>query len=214
MSPPSTRLTIDRAAHQVLLDGESVELTPTEYQLLDYLLERTGVAVPDHELLHHVWGPEWSTDIGVLQVQMSRLRRKLRDGNLSPLTRVRGYGYRFDLENPGTAEIVEWDVELAYDSALVLRSVRPHLPFLGWQPDEVIGTPFMLAGTSHQKAMRQVQDMIRAGDLTTQVFFTSFSAEGAAVATEAAIQIHLDESGALNGMLGQARFYLRRPSEH
>jgi len=72
----------------------------------------------------------------------------------------------------------------------------------------------MLAGTSHQDAMRQVQDMIRAGALNTQVFFTSFSAEGAAVATEAAIQIHLDESGALNGMLGQARFYLRRPSEH
>jgi DNA-binding winged helix-turn-helix (wHTH) protein len=210
----SRRLTIDRAAHQVLLDGEFVDLTPTEYQLMDYLHERTGVAVPDHELLHHVWGPEWSTDIGVQQVQMSRLRQKLRVRNLSPLTRVRGFGYRFDFEATGTADIVEWDVELTYDSKLVLSSVRPYLPFLGWQPDEVIGTPFMLAGSRHQEAMRQVQDMIRAGDLTIQVFFTSFSAEGAAVATEAAIQIHLDESGALNGMLSQARFYLRRPSEH
>ena len=213
---PADRLTIDRAAHQVILDGSPIDLTPTEYRLLTFLHERAGIAVTDQALLNHVWGPEWATDLGILQVQMSRLRRKLREGasEMPPLTRVRGYGYRLDLTLAQPAELVEWDVELAYDADLILRSVRPHLPFLGWHPDAVIGTPFMLAGTGQQDARRQIREMVRAGALDTQIFFTSFSADGGAVPTEALITLEVDADGPLTGLVGLARFYLRRPPDH
>ncbi len=50
--------TIDLAAKRVTRNGEEVRLTPTEWQLVEVLVRNRGKLVPQHQLLHEVWGPE------------------------------------------------------------------------------------------------------------------------------------------------------------
>src|SRR5581483_4696335 len=61
-------LTIDFAGHRVLLDGEEVRLTPTEYQILAKLATHPGIVHTQHQLLEQVWGPEYATDRHLLHV--------------------------------------------------------------------------------------------------------------------------------------------------
>jgi two-component system KDP operon response regulator KdpE len=90
-------LTIDFTAHEVFLRGETVQLTPTEYRLLEELARHAGTILPHQALLERVWGPEWMTDPHYLTVFIQRLRRKLDDDPTCPrfIETQRGFGYRF-----------------------------------------------------------------------------------------------------------------------
>ena len=86
-------LKIDRAAHCVSVEGEDVELTPTEFRLLLTLAERRGRVQARGHLLETIW--EAAPDIPTRTVDMhvQRLRTKL--GTAGPLIEtVRGFGYR------------------------------------------------------------------------------------------------------------------------
>ncbi|HEY7064425.1 MAG TPA: response regulator transcription factor [Chloroflexota bacterium] len=88
-------LTIDFAGHRVLLDGEEVRLTPTEYQLLANLASNPGLVLTNHMLLERVWGAEYTTDRHLLHVNIARVRRKIEPSPDNPrylLTRS-GIGY-------------------------------------------------------------------------------------------------------------------------
>lgn len=90
-------LIIDVAQHLIRLDGEPVELSPTEFRLLVALAEAPGRVHPYSALLSRVWGPEYVDDIGFLRVYLWRLRKKLEKDPEKP-TRIlteRGFGYRF-----------------------------------------------------------------------------------------------------------------------
>ena len=90
-------LLIDVAQHRVRLEGEPVELSPTEFRLLVALAESPGSVHRYATLLSQVWGPEYVDDIDFLRVYIRRLRKKL-ERNPDKPTRIlteRGFGYRF-----------------------------------------------------------------------------------------------------------------------
>ena|SRR5579872_5724907 len=70
-------LIVDHAQHQVTLTGKEIPLTPVEYRLLAYLAQNAGRVVTQDLLIEHVWGPEYSGESHMLQVNVNRLRRKL-----------------------------------------------------------------------------------------------------------------------------------------
>jgi DNA-binding response OmpR family regulator len=88
-------LTIDYAQHAVTMDGREINLTPTEYRMLAYLVQNAGRVVTQDLLLEHVWGPEYVGEAHMLQVNVNRLRRKLEPDPAHPkyiLTKL-GVGY-------------------------------------------------------------------------------------------------------------------------
>ena len=89
-------LTIDFATREVRVGGAVVELTPTEYVLLEELARHAGTVMPHQLLLERVWGPEYSQDTHYLKVFVSRLRQKLGDAAERPryLQTQWGTGYR------------------------------------------------------------------------------------------------------------------------
>jgi two-component system KDP operon response regulator KdpE len=87
-------LLVDLAAHEVILDGERVHLTPTEFDLLRALVMNRGRLMTHRALLSEVWGPSYADDTQVLRVHVANLRRKL--GEKRYIRTDPGIGYRFD----------------------------------------------------------------------------------------------------------------------
>jgi len=89
-------LVIDPASHQVTVGGAAVELAPKEYDLLYYLAQRAGEAVPLDDILAHVWGDEWVGETQTVYVHVRWLRTKIESEPNKPrrLLTVRGVGYR------------------------------------------------------------------------------------------------------------------------
>ena len=86
---------LDLTNHRALLGAKEIELTPTEFSILELLLRHNGQVVTRKMLCEHVWGFEWDGPTNVIEVHITRLRRKLdRDGN-SRIATVRGRGYSF-----------------------------------------------------------------------------------------------------------------------
>jgi two-component system OmpR family response regulator len=94
----ATRLTLadlelDDYAHEVRRNGQLIELTPTEYRLLRYLLANAGRVLTRNQILDHVWNYDFGGEASVLETYVSYLRRKV-DRFGPPLIRtVRGVGY-------------------------------------------------------------------------------------------------------------------------
>ena len=89
-------LTIDPLAREVILDGQTLELTRIEFDLLATLTAQPRVAFSRSQLLERVWGENWFGDDHLVDVHISNLRRKLQDDPRSPdfVATVRGVGYR------------------------------------------------------------------------------------------------------------------------
>jgi two-component system KDP operon response regulator KdpE len=91
-------ITADLERHSVTVRGEPVELTPTEFNLLVFLMENTGKVLPHRTLLQHVWGPEYGPESEYLRVYIGRLRQKIEKDPANPsyLITERGIGYTFE----------------------------------------------------------------------------------------------------------------------
>jgi DNA-binding response OmpR family regulator len=89
-------LNVDVARHRVSVDGRSVDLSRTEFELLGALLRDPGIVVSRDQLLDRVWGPSFVGDDHLLDVHMANLRRKLGDEPSQPrfIETVRGVGFR------------------------------------------------------------------------------------------------------------------------
>jgi two-component system phosphate regulon response regulator PhoB len=87
-------LTVDRAAHTVMVAGQDVELTATEYKLLVTLAERRGRVQTRAQLLETVWEAHPDIQTRTVDMHMQRLRAKLGPA-ADLLESVRGFGYRF-----------------------------------------------------------------------------------------------------------------------
>ena len=86
-------LEMDEEAHEVHRAGRLIELTPTEYRLLRYLMLNSGRVLTRSQLLDHVWSYDFGGDSSVLETYISYLRRKV-DATSPPLIHtVRGVGY-------------------------------------------------------------------------------------------------------------------------
>lgn len=90
-------LEVDFDQQRVVLDGEDVHLTPTEFSLLRELASRPGGLLTHSQLLRRVWGPAYGTESHYLRVYVAQLRRKLGDNAAQPRLIVTepGIGYRW-----------------------------------------------------------------------------------------------------------------------
>ena len=91
-------LRIDPGSRQVWVDGELVDLTSTEFDLLLVLAEHRGIVMSREQLLEKVWEGEYFGDYRVVDVHLGHIRQKL--GEHHNITTVRGVGYRFEKERP------------------------------------------------------------------------------------------------------------------
>lgn len=92
------RLRLDRDARRVWKDGQEVELTPIEFDLLHALARHAGRVLSREQLIEQVWGHDYYGDERVVDVHIGRLRRKLGDDPDEPalVATVRGVGYRLE----------------------------------------------------------------------------------------------------------------------
>ena len=88
---------VDFSRHEVSVRGALIDLTPTEFNLLVYLLKNIGKVLPHRAVLQNVWGPEYGHEVEYLRVYMGRLRQKIEEDPNNPryLLTERGIGYRF-----------------------------------------------------------------------------------------------------------------------
>lgn len=95
-------LHVDRRAHVATLDGEELDLSRLEFELLAHLAERTGEVVSKRELLAEVWRQPLGGGDRTVDVHLSWLRRKLGESAAEPryLHTVRGVGVRLDAPDP------------------------------------------------------------------------------------------------------------------
>ena len=90
-------LTIDFLRHEVLVRGEAVNLSPTEFRLLGALTRSAGQVLSQDQLLDHVWGEEYAESLDVVRLYIGYLRRKIELDSRNPrlIETVRGFGYRY-----------------------------------------------------------------------------------------------------------------------
>ncbi len=89
------RLTLQPWARQVVCDGQALDLSPTEYTLLAYLLQKKGQAISREELLRHVWQFDFDVDTRATDDMVKRLRRKLAAADSGvQIESVWGFGFR------------------------------------------------------------------------------------------------------------------------
>ncbi|MFT4231342.1 MAG: response regulator transcription factor [Leucobacter sp.] len=92
-------ITMDQDTHEVTVAGTSVELSPTEFKLLRYLMQNANRVLSKAQILDHVWEYDFNGDAGIVESYISYLRRKL-----DPLTEEsliqtkRGFGYMLKTE--------------------------------------------------------------------------------------------------------------------
>lgn len=88
------RVTVDPARRRVNADGQPVDLTATEFELLEFLCRRPGRVFAREHLLSEVWGYAAAAGTRTVDVHVAQLRAKL--GDASPIRTVRGVGYSAD----------------------------------------------------------------------------------------------------------------------
>ena len=92
-------ITIDRASHRVRRDGREIHLGPTEYRLLDHLMQYPGRVFSREQLLNAVWGTDVYVETRTVDVHVGRLRKALNEeGEVDPIRTVRAAGYAIDIE--------------------------------------------------------------------------------------------------------------------
>ena len=96
---------IDLERRMVMRNGELVQLSRTEWLLLQHLAANAGKVVLHTELLTKVWGPEYRDDLQYLRVWVSRVRRKLgaSPGEPGRIKTFQGIGYLLDVDAPDAA---------------------------------------------------------------------------------------------------------------
>jgi two-component system, OmpR family, phosphate regulon response regulator PhoB len=90
-------LEVDREKRRVSRAGRAIDLGPTEYRLLEFLMERPGRVFSREQLLNGVWGSQIYIDERTVDVHVGRLRKALNRGHATdPIRTVRGAGYALD----------------------------------------------------------------------------------------------------------------------
>jgi two-component system OmpR family response regulator/two-component system copper resistance phosphate regulon response regulator CusR len=88
------KLTLDLATRRVTREGKEIELTPTEFSMMELLMRFAGHVVTRRMLCEHLWETDWEGETNVIEVHINRLRGKLDRGySESVIQTVRGRGY-------------------------------------------------------------------------------------------------------------------------
>ena len=88
---------INKPAHTVTIDGEPVELSFKEFELLTYFIENKGLALSREKILNNVWNYDYYGDARTIDTHVKKLRAKMGEkGDL--IKTVWGLGYKFEAE--------------------------------------------------------------------------------------------------------------------
>lgn len=90
-------ITVDKTAHQVFLDGQPVELSYKEFELLAYFVENKGIALSREKILNHVWNYDYFGDARTIDTHVKKLRSKL-GGKGDLIKTIWGMGYKLEEE--------------------------------------------------------------------------------------------------------------------
>ena len=88
-------IVIDKKAHQVTIDGNPVELSVKEFELLSYFVTNRGVALSREKILNNVWNYDYFGDARTIDTHVKKLRSKLGDKG-EYIKTIWGMGYKFD----------------------------------------------------------------------------------------------------------------------
>jgi len=89
-------IVVDRVAHRVRRANQEIHLGPTEFRLLDYLMQHPGRVFSREQLLDAVWGSDVYVEARTVDVHIGRLRKALNHGGDDPIRTVRSAGYSLD----------------------------------------------------------------------------------------------------------------------
>ena len=88
---------IDKTAHIVTIDGEAIDLSFKEFELLTYFLENKGIALSREKILNNVWNYDYFGDARTIDTHVKKLRSKMGEkGDL--IKTIWGMGYKFETE--------------------------------------------------------------------------------------------------------------------
>ena len=196
-------LRIETNARRVFVDGAEVALTKTEFDLLVVLAGSAGNLVTSAQIFEQVWGTDWFGDGHAVEVQISRLRRKLGESIKSPrfITTIRGSGYRFDAASREDFTVI------TYDDQLRIADIRPRdRPFLGWDPLDLIGT-FRLFSTGPEAhipqavALEVFQMQAKLGPMKYSLEMSLRCADGSVIQRSVQFEILTNADGELSGVV-------------
>ena len=88
---------IDKAAHQVTIDGQEIDLSFKEFELLTYFVENQGIALSREKILNNVWNYDYFGDARTIDTHVKKLRSKLGDKG-EYIKTIWGMGYKFEVE--------------------------------------------------------------------------------------------------------------------
>ena len=90
-------IVIDKAAHQVKIDGKEIELSFKEFELLSYFVENQGIALSREKILNNVWDYDYFGDARTIDTHVKKLRSKLGEkGNY--IKPIWGMGFKFEVD--------------------------------------------------------------------------------------------------------------------
>lgn len=90
-------ITLDKAAHQLKIDGVSIDLSYKEFELLTYFVVNKGVALSREKILNNVWNYDYFGDARTIDTHVKKLRSKMGDkGNY--IKTIWGLGYKFEVD--------------------------------------------------------------------------------------------------------------------
>ena len=89
-------IVLDKSAHTVTIDGQNIELSYKEFELLDYFLENRGIALSREKILDNVWYYDFFGDARTIDTHVKKLRSKLKDKG-DYIQTIWGLGYKFEV---------------------------------------------------------------------------------------------------------------------
>ena len=89
---------IDKSAHQVTIDGNVIELSYKEFELLTYFAENQGIALSREKILNNVWNYDYFGDARTIDTHVKKLRSKLGEKGGEYIKTIWGMGYKFEAE--------------------------------------------------------------------------------------------------------------------
>ena len=90
-------IVIDKTAHIVKIDGQVIDLSFKEFELLAYFVENQGVALSREKILNNVWNYDYFGDARTIDTHVKKLRSKLKDKG-DYIRTIWGMGYKFEVE--------------------------------------------------------------------------------------------------------------------
>jgi len=89
-------IVIDKAAHVVMIDGETIDLSYKEFELLTYFVENKGIALSREKILNNVWNYDYFGDARTIDTHVKKLRKKMGEKG-DYIRTIWGMGYKFEV---------------------------------------------------------------------------------------------------------------------